>query len=71
MVLMSEELEFRGVSVHKGKNDKEYYIAHFESCDNLQYEFFTKLESVQNMRKGELYSLRFNYSGGKVYFEGV
>lgn len=71
MILMSEELEFRGVSVHKGKEDKEYYIAHFESLDNVQHEFFTKLETVANMRKGEMYSLRFNYSKGKVYFEGV
>lgn len=71
MVLYSEELEFRGVSAHKGKEDKEYYIAHFESSDSAQHEFFTKLDAVANMRKGEMYCLRFNYSKGKVYFEGV
>lgn len=71
MILYSEELEFRGLSVHKGKEDKEYYIAHFESSDNAQHEFFVRLEVVNDMVKGNMYSLRFNYSKGKVYLEGV
>lgn len=71
MILLSEELEFRGVSSHVSKNDNEYFLAHFESFDNEHHEFFTTLDAVQNMRKGEMYSLRFKYSKGKIYFEGV
>lgn len=70
MELMSNVVEFRGVSSHLNKEQKKYFLAHFEDVDNRAFNLYlgNSIGLVQDLTKGDHVSLvcDYNFAYGRL-----